>query len=139
MSNFVYAHNYYETIADVEAAATEMKTALDTSPTDWCVVKPSIEVTNLLFNGNQIVAHKYGDPLNNEEILALGSSDKIYNVYSVHDGDNFTAVTESDASTKVRELRTSYARWKQVNKYFSTDDDILDEFDISNEDMSGYV
>lgn len=139
MSNFLYAHNYYETIAEVEAAATEMKTALDTSPTDWCVVKPSIKTTNILFEEKTIVAHQYGDPLEDNEILALGSSNKKYNVYSVHDGDNFSAVNESDVLTKVGEMRTSYAKWKQVNKYFSTDDNILDEYDITNEDMSGYV
>lgn len=141
MSNYLYAHTNYETITEVENAATEMKAALDNRPSEWCVVKPVVSLKTITIDGQDLVAYEYGEPLNDAQVLALDTSETLYNVYSVHDGDNFTNISESDAVTKVAAMRTRYAQWKEVNKYFNArmPDHSVEEFDITNEDLSSYV
>ena len=142
MTRYLYAQVAYETVNDVEEAVTVMKARLDNNPTDWCVVKPSISSKTLRIDGNDVVAYAYGDPLNDTQINALDSSDTVYNVFSVYDADNYTAVSEGDVAAKVTAMRRSYARWLALDKYF---DSQVEEgaasitYNVTNEDMSGYV
>ena len=142
MTRYLYAQVAYETVNDVEEAVTVMKARLDNNPTDWCVVKPSISSKTLRIDGNDVVAYAYGDPLTDAQINALDSSETVYNVFSVYDADNYTAVSEADVAAKVTALRRSYARWLALDKYF---DSQVEEgaasitYNVTNEDMSGYV
>lgn len=142
MSRYIYAEVAYDTVSDVEAAVTAMKSRLDNNPTDWCVVKPSVSSKTLRIDGNDVVAYEYGDPLNDTQINALDSSDTVYNVFSINDADNYTAVSEADVAAKVTALRKSYARWLALNKYFDSQVEegaSLITYNVTNEDMSGYV
>tara|TARA_Y100001938_G_C7931668_1_gene349646 strand:- start:15 stop:443 length:429 start_codon:yes stop_codon:yes gene_type:complete len=142
MSRYIYAETAYDTVDEVEAAVTAMKARLDNNPTDWCVVKPSVSSKTLRIDGNDVVAYAYGDPLNDTQINALSSSDTVYNVFSINDAYNYTAVSEADVAAKVTALRKSYAKWLALNKYF---DSQVEEgaasitYNVTNEDMSGYV
>ena len=142
MSRYIYAETAYDTVDEVEAAVTAMKARLDNNPTDWCVVKPSVSSKTLRIDGNDVVAYAYGDPLNDTQINALSSSDTVYNVFSINDAYNYTAVSEADVAAKVTALRKSYARWLALNKYF---DSQVEEgaasitYNVTNEDMSGYI
>ncbi len=135
MTKFLYAQKYYETETEVANAASKIKVELDTLPTKWCVVKPSIKQTTLVIDGETIVAHEYGDALNDTQILSLDDSDTRYNVYAVHDGDNHTNLSRAEAGIIVSNIKTSYARWLEVNNYYDKEKAIP----ITNEDMSGYV
>lgn len=142
MSRYIYAEVAYDTINEVEAAVTAMKARLDNNPTDWCVVKPAISSKTLQVDGNDIVAYQYGNPLNDTQINALGSSDTVYNVFSINEGDNYTEVSEADVAGKVRALRRGYATWLNLNKYVDTQVEEGSDFiiyNVTNEDMSGYV
>ena len=142
MTRYLYAQVAYETVNDVEEAVTVMKARLDNNPTDWCVVKPSISSKTLRIDGNDVVAYAYGNPLTDAQINELDSSETVYNVFSVYDADNYTAVSEADVAAKVTALRRSYARWLALDKYF---DSQVEEgaasitYNVTNEDMSGYV
>ena len=135
MTKFLYAQKYYETETEVANAASKIKVELDTLPTKWCVVKPSIKQTTLVIDGETIVAHEYGDALNDTQILALDNSKTIYNVYSVHDGDNFTNVESDEAKIIVGRMREAYANWLEVTHYYDQEKALP----ITNEDMFGYV
>lgn len=164
MARYIYAHNAYTTVTKVEKAVTAFKTRLDNNPTDWCGVKPLIDsqvifiqednsepiatsedtiVKSTSTNTQPVRTYQYGDVLSDEEINALGgSSEKYYNVFAVHDGHNFTHVSEVETVEKVLQMRTSYAKWRQVDKYYDTqvsegEDNI--EINVSNEDMTKYV
>ena len=142
MTRYLYAQVAYETVNDVEEAVTVMKARLDNNPTDWCVVKPSISSKTLRIDGNDVVAYAYGDPLTDAQINALDSSETVYNVFSVYDADNYTAVSEADVAAKVTALRKSYARWLALDKYFDSQVEegaALITYNVTNEDMSGYV
>ena len=142
MSRYIYAEVAYETVDEVEAAVTAMKARLDNNPTDWCVVKPSVSSKTLSIDGNDVVAYQYGNPLNDTQINALDSSDTVYNVFSINDADNYTAVSEGDVAAKVTAMRRSYARWLALDKYFDSqveDGAALITYNVTNEDMSGYV
>lgn len=135
MTKFLYAQKYYETEKDVANAATKMKVELDTLPTKWCVIKPSINKTTLIIDGKTVIAHEYGDALNDTQILSLDDSDTRYNVYAVHDGDNYTNLSRAEVDILVSHMKTSYARWLEVNNYYDKEKAIP----ITNEDMSVYV
>ena len=142
MTRYIYAEVAYDTVDEVEAAVTAMKARLDNNPTDWCVVKPSVSSKTLRIDGNDIVAYEYGNPLNDTQINALSSSDTVYNVFSINDADNYTAVSEGDVAAKVTAMRRSYARWLALDKYFDSqveDGAALITYNVTNEDMSGYV
>ena len=142
MSRYIYAEVAYDTINKVEAAVTAMKSRLDNNPTDWCVVKPATSSKTLQVDGNDIVAYQYGNPLNDTQINALSSSDTVYNIFSINEGDNYTAVSEADVAGKVRALRKGYATWLNLNKYVDTQVEEGKDFiiyNVTNEDMSGYV
>jgi len=142
MSRYIYAQVAYDTVDEVEAAVTAMKARLDNNPTDWCIVKPAISSTTLQVDGDDIIAYQYGNPLNDTQINALDSSDTVYNVFSINEGDNYTAVSEADVAGKVTALRRGYARWLALNKYFDSqveDGAALITYNVTNEDMSGYV
>ena len=142
MSRYIYAETAYDTVDEVEAAVTAMKARLDNNPTDWCVVKPSVSSKTLRIDGNDVVAYAYGDPLNDTQINALSSSDTVYNVFSINDAYNYTAVSEADVAAKVTALRKSYAKWLALNKYFDSQVEegaSLITYNVTNEDMSGYV
>jgi len=164
MARYNYAHKGYETVAEVEQAVTAFKTRLDNNPTDWCSVKPLIDsqvifiqednskpietaedtiVKSTSKNIKPVRTYQYGDVLSDAEINDLGgSSEKYYNVFAVHDGSNFTHVSEVEVVEKVLQMRTSYAKWRQVDKYYDTqvsegEDSI--EINVSNQDMTKYV
>ncbi len=164
MARYNYAHKGYETVAEVEQAVTAFKTRLDNNPTDWCGAKPLINshlisiqednskpietsedtiVKSTSTNIQPVQTYEYGDALSDAEINALGgSNEKYYNVFAVHDGHNFTHVSELEAVEKILQIRTSYAKWREVNKYYDTEvsegEDSI-EINVINEDMSGYV
>ena len=142
MPTYSYASKYYETVEEVEAAVTEMKTRLDNNPTDWCVVKPMINPRTIAIYSGDVIGYDSGEPLTDAQIKALNDDEwlggnTVYNVYSVVDGDNFTEVSEALAAQKVRTMRLSYARWLIVNRYFVNETGAI--MNVTNEDMSGYV
>ena len=106
-------------------------------PTTWCVVKPMINPRTIKIYTGDVIGYDSGEPLTDIEINELSSSDNVYNVYSINDGDNFTEVAEADVAQKVKAMRTSYARWLAVNKYYDNEEDAV--MNVTNEDMSGYV
>lgn len=124
----VYTYNriQYDTVAEVEAAVTELKTRLDNNPTDWCTAK--------LLSGNAedgwIVPP---ETLSDSDILNP-VVDSHYNLSSIPDGTTFTAVVGSELAAAVNELRTSYANWIQANTITK-----VDTYAPTNQDMSGYV
>ena len=140
MGHYIYATKKYETLEEVEAAVTSMKTRLDKHPNDWCVVKAAKNIKTLFIDKKEIHAYEYGDELSDNQITNYINNEKIYNVFSINDGDNFTEVTGSDVAKKVELLRSYYANWLNVDKYISVDD--ANEFTfntVKNEDMSVYV
>lgn len=142
MSRYIYAETAYDTVDEVEGAVTAMKARLDNNPTDWCVVKPSISSKTLRIDGNDVVAYAYGNPLTDAQINALDSSETVYNVFSINDADNYTEVSEDNVAGKVTAMRTSYARWLALDKYFDSQVEngaALITYNVTNEDMSGYV
>tara|TARA_X000001036_G_C20609928_1_gene778570 strand:- start:109 stop:522 length:414 start_codon:yes stop_codon:yes gene_type:complete len=137
MSNYEYAANKYNTLDEVKAAVTDMKDKLDNKPTTWCVVKPMINPKTITLSIGDTVVRDSGTPLNDAQIKALSSSDNVYNIYSINEGDNFIAVAEDVTVTKVNVIKLAYARMLQVNKYFDYETKAL--MNVTNEDMSGYV
>ena len=142
MSRYIYAETAYDTIDEVEAAVTAMKTRLDNNPTDWCVVKPMINPRTIKISTGDVIGYDSGDPLTDAKINALDNSDKVYNVFSVYEGDNFTEVSEAAVAGKVKAMRTGYATWLNLTKYFDSqveEGQALITYNVTNEDMSGYV
>tara|TARA_Y100000287_G_C14119294_1_gene304091 strand:+ start:239 stop:673 length:435 start_codon:yes stop_codon:yes gene_type:complete len=140
MGHYIYATKKYETLEEVEAAVTSMKTRLDKNPNDWCVVRAAKNIKTLFIDKKEIIAYEYGDELSDNQISNYINNEKIYNVFSINDGDNFTEVKGSDVAKKVELLRSYYANWLNVDKYISVDD--ANEFtfnNVKNEDMSVYV
>tara|TARA_A100001035_G_scaffold41209_1_gene28481 strand:+ start:285 stop:713 length:429 start_codon:yes stop_codon:yes gene_type:complete len=142
MSKYMYAATAYETVEEVEAAVTSMKARLDNNPTDWCVVKPMINPRTIAIYTGDVIGYDSGEPLTDAQINALNPDEwlggnGIYNVYSINSGDNFTEVSEAVAVQKVKTLRTYYARWLVVNRYFINETGAV--MNVTNEDMSGYV
>lgn len=137
MSRYVYASQQYDTLDEVEAAVTQMKDKLDNQPTTWCVVKPMINPRTIAIYSGDVIGYDSGEPLTDAQINALSNSSAVYNVYAIYDGDNFTEVAEVDVASKVTNMRLSYARWLEVNKYFDTDNNSVNN--VTNEDMSVYV
>ena len=142
MTKYMYASTAYETVEEVEAAVTAMKTRLDNNPTDWCVVKPMINPRTIAIYTGDVIGYDSGEPLTDAQINALNPDEwlggnGIYNVYSINSGDNFTEVSEAVAVQKVKTLRTYYARWLVVNRYFINETGAV--MNVTNEDMSGYV
>ena len=142
MSKYMYAATAYETVEEVEAAVTAMKARLDNNPTDWCVVKPMINPRTIAIYTGDVIGYDSGKPLTDAQINELNpdewlAGNGIYNVYSINSGDNFTEVSEAVAVQKVRTLRTYYARWLVVNRYFVNETGAV--MNVINEDMSGYV
>ena len=123
MPTYSYASKYYETVEEVEAAVTAMKTRLDNNPTDWCVVKPMINPRTIAIYSGDVIGYDSGKPLTDEQINALNPDEwlggnGVYNVYSINDGYNFTEASEALTAQKVRAMRISYARWLIVNRSF---------------------
>tara|TARA_B100001939_G_C16434460_1_gene402113 strand:+ start:65 stop:514 length:450 start_codon:yes stop_codon:yes gene_type:complete len=149
MNKYIYANNLYDTIDEVQEAVTAMKTRLDNNPTDWCVVKPMINPRTIAIYSGDVIGYDSGEPLTDVQIKALGSSNNLYNIYSVYEGDNFTEVSEDYINQKVEALRTPYARRLELNKYFYVAGVMEGEvfnpieeptvYNVTNEDMSGYV
>ena len=142
MSRYIYADNAYDTVNAIEDAVTSIKTRLDNNPTDWCVVKPMINPKTISTSSGDIVGYEIGKPLTDTQINALNSSNNLYNVFSVYDGDNFTEVLETNVSQKVKEMRTKYAKWLSLDKYYDSQVEEgadLITHNVTNEDMSGYV
>ena len=142
MSRYIYGGTAYETVPDVEAAVTAMKLRLDNNPTDWCVVKPMINPRTIKIYTGDVIAYDSGEPLTDAQINSLGSSENVYNVFSIYEGDNFTEVSEAAVAEKVRAMRKGYATWLNLTKYFDSnveEGENLITHNVTNEDMSGYV
>ena len=142
MTRYIYAAVAYETVNEVEQAVTAIKSRLDNNPTDWCVVKPSINTKTITIDGKEVVAYEYGSPLTDAQIKALGSSDTVYNVFSINDADNYTEVAETNVAEKIRIMRALYGRWLVLDKYFDSqveDGEAFISHNVTNEDMSVYV
>ena len=137
MSRYTYAGQTHGTLTELQTSVTNMKATLDGKPTTWCVVKPMINPRTIKIYTGDVIGYDSGEPLTDIEINELSSSDNVYNVYSINDGDNFTEVAEADVAQKVKAMRTSYARWLAVNKYYDNEEDAV--MNVTNEDMSGYV
>ena len=142
MSRYIYASISYDTMDEVEAAVTAIKKRLDNNPTDWCVVKPMINPRTIKIYTGDVIAYDSGEPLTDAQINSLGSSENVYNVFAVYEGDNFTEVLESEVADKVKAMRKGYATWLNLTKYVDTQVEEGKDFilcDVTNEDMSGYV
>ena len=142
MSRYIYAETAYETIDEVEAAVTAMKARLDNNPTDWCVVKPMINPRTIKIYTGDVIAYDSGEPLTDAQINSLGSSENVYNVFAVYEGDNFTEVSESEVAGKVKAMRKGYATWLNLTKYYDSkveEGENLITYNVNNEDMSVYV
>lgn len=137
MSRYIYTGKAYETLEELEAAVKDIKDTLDNKPTTWCVVKPMINPTVIEVTTGDVIGYDSGDPLTDEEINALSDADKIYNVFSVNAGDNFTEVPEDGVAGKVRAMRKEYANWLRVHIYHDTVAE--GNMNVSNEDMTIYV
>tara|TARA_A200000159_G_scaffold30688_1_gene27285 strand:- start:163 stop:576 length:414 start_codon:yes stop_codon:yes gene_type:complete len=137
MSRYTYAGQTHGTLTELETSVTNMKATLDGKPTTWCVVKPMINPRTINIYTGDVIGYDSGEPLTDIEINELSSSDNVYNVYSINDGDNFTEVAEADVAQKVRAMRASYSRWLTVNKYYDNEEEAV--MNVTNEDMSGYV
>ena len=90
----MYGNITYETVSDVESAVRNMKDDLDNKPTTWCGVKPMINPKTIILSTGSVVGWDSDNPLTDTQIKALSKSDKVYNVYSVHEGYNFTAIVD---------------------------------------------
>jgi len=142
MSRYIYASISYDTMDEVEAAVTAIKKRLDNNPTDWCVVKPMINPRTIKISTGNVIGYDSGEPLTDTQINSLGSSENVYNVFAVYEGDNFTEVLESEVADKVKAMRKGYATWLNLTKYVDTQVEEGKDFilcDVTNEDMSGYV
>ena len=137
MGKYIYSGKAYETKDELDVAVTAIKNILDTQPTTWCVVKPMINPQTIETEDGDVIGYASGDPLTDEEINALRDADKIYNVYSVNAGDNFTEVSEVDVVGKIRAMRKEYANWLRVHIYHDTVTD--GDKSVANEDMTIYV
>ena len=122
--SWFYTNKQYTTKAEVDAAVVAMKSRLENNPTDWVIVK---ELTGNAVDGWVIPS----ETLSDSEINNLESG-KYYNVAAVVDGYNDLGLTASEATAKVAEHRTSYARFMSVNT-------VVFVSPPSNVDMSGYV
>ena len=150
MSKYTYAFEELNTVSEVEAAVVTMKNAMDTQPTLFC------GVTNLTAT-DVADAWDVGSSLTDTQInnLTVETSGK-YSVYSVYSGENSMPLTASQVISKVLEHKKLYGSIKNVNKYLeytSTMEDLDDgnggtvsqevisvqEHNVTNEDMSGYV
>jgi len=121
---WVYTGTEYTTENAVNAAVVERKARLENNPTDWAIVK---ELTGNADDGWVVPS----ETLSDSEINSLDAT-KYYSVAAVVDGNNDLGLTASEATAKVAEHRTSYARFIQANT-------ILLLYPPSNVDMSGYV
>lgn len=121
---YVYRNSEYETVEELNSAITATKNILDNNPTHWCVVK--------LLSGNAEDGWVIpSETLTDEEINNM-SADNYYNVSAIYDGYTYTGINGTDATQRVRDLRTSFANWVEVNTFYQ-------KFVPTNENMSGYV
>jgi predicted nucleotidyltransferase len=137
MSKYEYGLVGYETLEEVEAAVTQMKDKLDNQPTQWCVVKPMINPRTIAIYSGDVIGYDSGEALTDAQIKALSTSDTLYNIYAVFEGDNLTELSEEEVVEKVNTLKRSFARIHEVNTYF--DYELKVAVNVTNEDMSGYV
>ena len=152
MTEYIYASQIYQSVGDVETAVTALKNRLENNPTEWCCVKPQINIRQMtLFNGDEITVWDVGDALSDAEIMALTPSDEgLYHIYSTQAGDNLSDLSPIDLLTKVTLLRNSYARRLIADKYFEVTEDAGNlnsedtenpdaGIDVTNEDMSVFM
>lgn len=123
-NTWVYTGTEYTTENAVNAAVVERKARLENNPTDWVIVK---ELTGNADDGWVVPS----ETLSDSEINSLDAT-KYYSVAAVVDGNNDLGLTAYEATAKVAEHRTSYARFIQANT-------ISLLYPPSNVDMSGYV
>ena len=121
-----YNRNSYDTVTEVEAAVTGLKTRLDNNPTDWCTAK--------LVSGNAEDGWVVSSETLSDSDILNPVADSHYNLSSIPDGTTYTAITGTELTQRVNEMRTSYANWIQANTITK-----IDTYAPTNEDMSGYV
>ena len=121
---YSYKQTEYETIEEVNAAVTALKSRLDNNPTDWCVVK--------LLSGNAVDGWVVPTETLDDAAINNMNADSYYNVSAIYDGYTYTGITGTEATQRVQEIRTRYATWVEANT-------IHDKYPPTNEDMSGYV
>tara|TARA_B100000900_G_C20431359_1_gene655133 strand:- start:49 stop:507 length:459 start_codon:yes stop_codon:yes gene_type:complete len=146
---WIYAGKAYNTVDEIQEAVTALKKRLDNNPTDWCVVKPMINPRTISIYSGDVIGYDSGEPLTDEQINALDSSDKVYNVFSIDEGDNYTEVSEELVAQKINALRKGYARWLDVTKYVYIEGEMQGDnfqptkeaviYNVTNEDMANYV
>lgn len=152
MTEYIYASQIYQSVGDVEAAVTALKNQLENNPTEWCVVKPQINIRQMtLANGDEITVWDGGDALSDAEIMALTPSDEgLYNIYSTLVGDNLSDLSAGDLLTKAALFRNLYARMLIADQYFEVTEDAGNlnsedtenpdtGIDVTNEDMSVFM
>ena len=121
-----YNRQSYDTVTEVEAAVTALKARLDNNPTDWCTAK--------LLSGNAEDGWVVPSETLSDSDILNPVADSHYNLSSIPDGTTYTAITGTELTQRVNEMRTSYANWIQANTITK-----IDTYAPTNEDMSGYV
>ena len=119
-----YKGDEYSTEAEVNQAVADTKVRLDNNPTDWVVVK---QLTGDAASGWVVPQ----DELTDAEINALDATQH-YSISSVVEGGSEVGLTATETTAKVAEYRTEYSQFCQVNT-------IVDTYNPTNIDMSGYV
>tara|TARA_R110000803_G_scaffold42131_1_gene90422 strand:- start:1325 stop:1750 length:426 start_codon:yes stop_codon:yes gene_type:complete len=137
---FKYCGNDYATLAEADAASTEMKDNLDNKPTKWCM---AVSVSGSADTG-WVVS---GVPLTDQEILNI-SGDGLYNYNAHHTGENFIGITADEVSRHVTEDRVEYVKRTGPNQIQEMEEIYFNEVAIQTfvgepvaptvEDMSVY-
>jgi len=132
---FVYCDREYQTQQELNNAVSSQKSRLDNNPTDWCAVK---EVTQNSDGSWQMPAEQLSDA----SILNLDAS-KTYSFATDVTGEFAVGLSAEEVSSKVNEVRTTYARLLKVNSVFvdvnwdQLGTEVVEEPTV--QDMSGYV
>jgi hypothetical protein len=137
---FKYAGKDYATLAEADAASTEMKDNLENKPTKWCMV---VAVSGDADTGWTVS----GVRLTDQEILDI-SGDGLYSYNAHHTGENFLGITAEEVSRHVLEDRAQFAKSRGVDLIYEIekvdfnglmiDRFVADPVAPTLEDMSGY-
>lgn len=132
--NYVYFGKVYNSEAEAQSRAEEVKDILDNNPTNWVVVKEVIAQDDTSY---QVLPTKLTD----EQINNIDNT-KLYSIYSKVTGDNIMPLTGSEVTAKVLEYRPIYARSRNVN-IIVRGDETVDPVEVTElsttTDFSGYL
>ena len=123
---YFYNNAWYNTEDSANAAVIDLKSRLENNPRDWCMIK---EITGSDSDGWLIPSDDLA--LSDSDSLNLDPN-KMYNVSSGPDADNWIGINGTEAAEKVSELRTRYANWIRANEMTKT-------YPPTNVDMSSFV